>query len=120
MVCAFCGFGHHVLYFLLYVSNTLLNILHTDCSVDTIFQNCLSPSLPIFILRNVTYGRAGEFVERDFLREKVKFLLPSRVGSEGVIYKAIGTRPCATLNSDSRPPAALTLWQVRHETHRKY
>jgi len=55
-----------------------------------------------------------------FLGEKVKFLVASRVGSEGVIYNAISPRPCATLNSDSRPPAALTLCQVRHEAHRKY
>ena len=49
------------------------------------------------MLRNVTCGRAGDFLERDFLREKVKFLVRSRLGSQGVIYKAIGTRPCATL-----------------------
>jgi len=116
----FCGFGHRVLYFLLYVSNSPFNILHTDWSVDTKFQNCLSPALRIFILRNVTYGRAGEFVERDFLSEKVKILVPSRVGIEGVVYKAISSRPRTTLNSDSRPPAALTLCQVRHEAHRKY
>jgi hypothetical protein len=72
------------------------------------------------MLRNVTYGRAGDFLERDFLREKVKFLVRSRVGSQGVIYKAIGTRPCATLDSDSGLPAALTVCQVRHEVLRKY
>ena len=120
IVCAFCDFGLYVPYFFLYVYNSLFKIFHIDCSVANKFRNCLSLTLRIFILRNVTYGRAGEFVERDFLSEKVKFLVPSRVGSEGVIYKAISTRPCATLSSDSVPPAALTVCQVRHEALRKY